>query len=334
MPVCPMRLMQLARDRALATRILVFVRLLAGRVAEALALVVVLASLVFLALRLLPGDPALLVLGDEATPAELARVRALLHLDEPLAAQYGRFVLGLATFDLGESVRRPGTRAMARVAEALVPTAQLAGLAVLMGAVLGVAAAVIASGPWLGQRGRRAVEGTLVAAAATPLVAFAPIVTWALAVRLRLVPLPADPDAGVMGLLFAASLLAIPLAAHVGRVTRAALRDVARAPFLTVASAKGARMVRVWVVHALPPVAGPVVTVIATQLGALLGGAVVLERLFERWGLGTLILEAYAARDLPVLEGAVVAAGLLFVAAQTLGTAFHFAIDPRARSPR
>jgi peptide/nickel transport system permease protein len=88
----------------------------------------------------------------------------------------------------------------------------------------------------------------------------------------------------------------------------------------------------VWVVHALPAVAGPVVTVVATQLGALLGGAVVLERMFERRGLGTLILEAYATRDLPVLEGAVVAAGLLFVAAQSLGTAAHVVIDPRARS--
>jgi peptide/nickel transport system permease protein len=90
----------------------------------------------------------------------------------------------------------------------------------------------------------------------------------------------------------------------------------------------------VWIVHALPAAVGPIVTVVATQLGALLGGAVVLERLFERWGLGTLILEAYAARDLPVLEGAVVASGLLFVLAQAAGTAVHLAVDPRARDAR
>jgi peptide/nickel transport system permease protein len=118
----------------------------------------------------------------------------------------------------------------------------------------------------------------------------------------------------------------------VGRIARAALADVARAPFLSVASAKGARPARVWLVHALPTVAGPIVTVVATQLGALLGGAVVLERMFERRGLGTLILEAYATRDLPVLEGAVVASGLLFVAAQAVGTMVHLAVDPRARA--
>lgn len=294
--------------------------------------VVALASLVFFALRLLPGDPARLVLGDEATAADLARVRAALHLDEPLLAQYARFLRGLATLDLGDSFRRPGTSAMARVGDALAPTAALASLAVGIGALLGVAAALAASGPWLRPRARAWVERALVGVAAAPLVAFAPVLTWGLAARARLVPLPGDPDSGFEGLLFASTLLALPLAAHVGRIARASLAEVARAPFLTVASAKGAPPVRVWLVHALPAVVGPIVTTVATQLGALLGGAVVLERMFERWGLGTLILEAYSTRDLPVLEGAVVAAGLLFVAAQALGTAAHLALDPRARS--
>jgi peptide/nickel transport system permease protein len=306
-------------------------RILAARAVEAGLVVLTLASLVFFALRLLPGDPARLVLGDAAGPAELTRVRATLHLDEPLLAQYGRFVRGLATFDLGDSLRRPGTRAMARVAEALLPTSRLAALAVLIGAVAGVGAAILATGPWLRPSARRWVDGLLVGAAATPLVAFAPVITWALAARLRIVPLPGDPDSGAAGLLFASALLAIPLAAHVGRIARAALLDVARAPFLLVASAKGLGALRVWIVHALPVVAGPIVTVVASQLGALLGGAVVLERMFERRGLGTLMLEAYVTRDLPVLEGAVVAGGLLFVVAQTLGTALHAMIDPRAR---
>jgi peptide/nickel transport system permease protein len=323
MPAPPMR-----RTAADAAGVL---RLLGARVLEAALVVLALASLVFFALRLLPGDPARLVLGDAASPADLARVRATLHLDEPLAAQYARFLRGLATLDLGDSFRRPGTPAMARVAEALLPTAQLAGLAVALGALAGVAAGVTASGPWLSMRSRSAIERVLAAVAAAPLVAFAPVVTWALAARLRVVPLPGDPDAGFAGLLFASALLAIPLAAHVGRIARAALAEIARAPFLLVASAKGAGALRVWVVHALPPVAGPIVTVVASQLGALLGGAVVLERMFERRGLGTLILEAYASRDLPVLEGSVVAAGLLFVGAQAAGTALHVALDPRAR---
>jgi peptide/nickel transport system permease protein len=305
-------------------------RVLAERAIEALVVVAALASLVFFALRVLPGDPARLVLGDEASAVELSRVRALLHLDEPLIAQYGRFLRGLAILDLGDSFRRPGVSAMGLVLRALAPTARLAGASVAIGAVAGVGAAVLASGPWLGPRSRSWVERGLVAAAAVPLVAFAPVVTWLLAARARLVPLPGDPDAGAGGLLFASSLLAVPLAAHVGRVARASLGEIEHAPFLSVARAKGAAPWRVWLLHALPAVLGPVVTVVAAQLGALLGGAVVLERMFERAGLGTLILEAYATRDLPVLEGAVVAAGLLFVAAQALGTLVHVAVDPRA----
>jgi peptide/nickel transport system permease protein len=320
--------------RAAASSGVRLARVLASRGIESLLVVLLLASLVFFALRLLPGDPATLVLGDEASAAELARVRATLHLDEPLARQYARFLRGLSTLDLGDSFRRPGTSAMARVVEAIVPTAQLATIAVAIGAAAGIAAAVAASGPWLTLRCRAWVERVLVAVAAAPLVAFAPVLTWALAARARLVPLPGDPDAGLAGLLFASALLAIPLAAHVGRIARAALAEVARAQFLVAASAKGAAPLRVWVVHALPAVVGPIVTVVATQLGALLGGAVVLERMFERRGLGTLILEAYATRDLPVLEGAVVAAGLLFALAQAVGTVAHVAIDPRARELR
>ena len=301
------------------------------RVAEAAAVLLVLASLVFFAMRLLPGDPAALVLGDQSDEAERAVLRAKLGLDQPMWLQYAHFLRGLATLDLGESLRRPGVMAMARVRDALGPTSELAALAVLFGAVLGIGAALLAVGPWLGEK-RRFVDRVLVAVAATPLLAFAPVVTYALAARLRVVPLPGDPDAGIAGLAFASGLLGIPLAAQVGRVGRAALADVGRAQYLSVARAKGASSFRVWVLHALPPSAGPIVTVVATQLGALLGGAVVLERLFERAGLGSLMLEAYASRDLPVLEGAVVASGALFVLTQGLAALAQAAMDPRARA--
>ncbi len=304
---------------------------LAARIAEGALVVLALATLVFLALRVLPGDPAALVLGDQASAAERAALNAKLHLDESMGLQYARFLKGLVTLDLGESVRRPGTSAVARVFDAIGPTASLAGIAVLLGALLGVAAAILGAGPWLGAR-RTWIDRVATALAATPLLAFAPVLTFALAARLRVVPLPGDPEAGFAGLLFASGLLALPLAAHVARVSRASLDDVGRAQFLGVARAKGATHARVLWLHALPAAIGPIVTVVGTQLGALLGGAVVLERLFERRGLGTLILEAYASRDLPVLEAAVVFSGALFIGAQQLASAAHAAIDPRVRS--
>lgn len=306
------------------------VAVMAARLFESAGVLLVLASLVFFALRVVPGDPALLVLGDQASGEEVAALRRRLHFDEPLVTQYGRFLRGLAVLDLGESLRRPGVQAMTRVRESLGPTAGLAGLGVLLGAVGGVGTAVLAMGPWLGTR-RRLIERALLLVASAPLLTFAPLVTYFLAARWRLVPLPGDPDEGFAGLLFASSLLAIPLGAQVGRMTQAAFTEVGRSQFLMVARAKGASALRVWLLHALPAVFGPVVTVVATQLGALLGGAVVLERLFERPGLGSLILEAYASRDLPVLEGAVIASGLLFVGTQGVAVLVHALVDPRVR---
>lgn len=309
-----------------------------GRVAAVTALrslgaatvLLALASLVFLALRVLPGDPAALVLGDQAGVAERLAFRARLGLDRSLVVQYGSFLLGLVTLDLGDSLSRPGVAAFAEVRRALGPTASLAGTAVLMGAALGVALSVLSVGPWLGAR-REWVHRGLVAAAATPLVAFAPVVTFFVAVRYRVVPLPGDPESGPLGLLFASGLLAVPLAAQVGRIGRAALLDQSRSKFLDVAAAKGASPARIWLVHALPVASAPIAVTVATQLGALLGGAVVLERLFERPGLGSLMLNAYAARDVPVLEAAVVAAGSLFVVAQAFAAAVTAAVDPRGQ---
>lgn len=302
--------------------------MVASRGGEALFVAWLLASLVFLALRILPGDPAALVLGDQAGEAERALFRERLGLDKPLVWQYFDFARGLFTLDLGDSLRRPGVRAFEIVAEALGPTAKLAGLAVGLGAVLGILGAILSVGPWLGSR-RAWVHRGAILASAIPLIAIAPVLTFGLSVKARIVPLPGDPEAGVWGLLFASSLLALPLGALLARIGRAALLDLGRAQFLDVAAAKGARPARIWWVHALPVVSAPIAAVLATQLGALLGGAVVLERLFERPGLGTVMLEAYAARDLPVLEAAVVAAGLMFVLAQTFATAVVAGVDPR-----
>jgi peptide/nickel transport system permease protein len=292
---------------------------LAKRGFGAACVLVALSTLVFLALRLLPGDPATLILGDQAPPAARAALRARLGLDRSLLAQYVAFWSGLVRFDLGESLSRPGVPVLTLVASSFRPTASLAAIAVGLGAVQGLFLALISVGPWLGQRRDWAHRLTLLLAA-LPLLAFAPLLTFLLAVRWHVVPLPGDPESGALGLLFAAGLLSVPLAAQVARIGRAALLGNTREKFLDVARAKGCSL----------PVSFPAIAVaIATQLGALLGGAVVLERLFERPGLGTLMLNAYATRDIPVLEAAVLAAGFLFVVVQGMAGAVCAWIDPR-----
>lgn len=304
-----------------------------SRATGAALTVFALASTVFFSIRLLPGDPAALVLGDLADEASKQALRTKLHLDESLAAQFARFVWGLLKLDLGESLRTPGLSASHAVVEVMPFTASLAFTAVVLGSLGGVLTALLTVGPWLG-RARGWVHRINLGVGAVPLLGLAPVATYFLAVRTQLVPLPGDPSSGVAGLLFASTLLAIPLGAQVARVARAALLEVQRSPFLLVAKAKGASPFRVWVLHAIPVCVAPLVAVISTQLGALLGGAVVLERLFERPGLGSLLLEAYSTRDLPVLQACIVASGSLFVVVQVFAAILHAIIDPRVESSR
>jgi ABC-type dipeptide/oligopeptide/nickel transport system permease component len=291
-----------------------------------------LATIVFCVLRVLPGDPTDVVLGDLASEAARNSLRARLELDRPWWEQYGSFLTRCVGWRSGASLRRPDVPVWSLVAANLGPTAVLATLSVAGAGIGGLAAALLTKGPWLGSFGRRCMAQLLAALSATPLLAWAPLGLYILAVRVRAVPLPGDPDAGLAGLLVAASMLAVPLFAHVGRVGAAALEGVERMKFVHVARAKGAREARVWIVHALAPSLGPVIATLASQWGALLGGAVVLERLCARPGLGTLLIESYATRDLPVLETAVVAGGALFVAAQFAGAAIHAILDPRAKA--
>lgn len=293
--------------------------------------VVTLGTLVFLAGRALPSDPAALLLGDQASPAERAAVMHALRLDQPLHVQYMHFLVGLGRLDFGESLRRPGVSALSRALGALGPTAALALVAVGLGTVLGVLLALLVQGPWLG-RGRAWLSAGIDVFAAVPLIAFAPLATYVLCLRLRWVPLPGDPEARAVGLLFAAGLLALPLGLQLSRFARALLAASEGAQYLQVARSKGASEARTLLLHALPPMSGPLTVIVATQFGALLGGAAVLEKLFERRGLGTLLIEAYGARDLPVLEAAVVLSGVLFALVQGAGTVVQAALDPRVRS--
>lgn len=296
------------------------------RFVSAVLVVLAVATLVFFAFRLLPGDPAALVLGDQASEPDRALLRARLHLDEPLARQYLRFLGDLAHGHVGASIQKPRVDAARVVLEALPSTAVLAVLSVAFGGVLGVTLALLSVA-----RRSRAADRVIAVFASVPLLAFAPALTWILALRLRVVPLPADPDAGLRGTLYASFLLAIPLGAAVARIARASLEVAAKSPFLQVARAKGNHGPRVWIVHALPTCVGPIVTVVAAQLGALLGGAIVLERLLERKGLGSVVAEALSARDLPVIQAAVIVSAALFVTVQGAGMLLHSALDPRAR---
>lgn len=289
------------------------------------------ATIVFLLVRAVPGDLASVVLGEQADPAARAALNHRLGLDRSFAVQYAQFWGRIVQLDWGASLGRPGVMVSHRLYHALAPTVRLALLAVGIAAAWGVCAGLYAA-RYEGRMRNRVLRALIASAASLPLLATAPALLYLLCVRLQWLPLPGDSNARFAGLLFASALLALPLGAHVARAVHANLLELRRGACLRVARAKGASSARTWFVHALPQTAGVVLTLVGAQLGAVLGGAMVIERLFERRGLGTLILESYRSRDLVMLEASVLVSALFFVSTQALFHAVFLWIDPRARN--
>ena len=274
------------------------------------------AVLTFALIRLVPGDPVALVLGTRASPERVARLRGQLGLDDPLPVQLGRYLWGLVRGDLGVSLRS-GTPVAQEIGLRLGATAALAGVALAVAVVLGL------GGGLLAVRARRAdamVRTLAAAGSAVPLVWLAPVVIAVLGF-------------GVTGgVLVPALCVAIGPAAALARVTRSALLEAVGEPFALTARSKGLTPGRVLARHLLPTTAAPVTTVVGLVAGALVSGTVLVEVTFARPGLGRLTVEAVLARDLPVVQGAVLsvaAAYLVFVLAVDVVVWW---IDPRERA--
>ncbi len=305
-------------------------RYLALRTLRALATVVGVVLLVFALVRALPGDPARLILGDTATEADLHAMRARLHLDEGLGAQLWHYAGDVLDGSLGHSFRAPDTTVWSHIAEVFPDTAMLALVAVvlawLIAIPLGVAAAL--------SRGRgvdRAARVVALSGVALPTIWLGPLLVLLFAVELRALPMPGDDEGGPLSLVLPAITIGAALAAALTRQTRGAMIEALGEPYVTAARARGLSRPRAAIAHALRNAMLPVVTVSASQLGALLGGAVVAEKIFERRGLGSLMLDAFAARDIPVLQGTVLVVALLYVTVQLLLDLAIAGLDPRVR---
>lgn len=305
-------------------------RYLALRTLRALATVALVVLLVFGLVRALPGDPARLILGDTATEADLAAMRARLHLDAGLGEQLVLYVGDVADGSLGRSFRAPDVTVASRVGEVFPDTLVLALASIVLAWVialpLGVAAAL--------RRGRaldRVARVVALSGVALPTIWLGPLLVLVFAVELRILPMPGDDEGGALSLVLPSVTIGAALAAALTRQTRGAMIEVLAEPFVTAARARGLSRTRAAIVHGLRNALLPVVTVSASQLGALLGGAVVAEKIFERQGLGSLMLDAFAARDIPVLQGTVLVVATMYVTVQLLLDLALAGLDPRVR---
>lgn len=309
------------------------VRAAGGRVVTAALVLVGAATAVFAAQVLLPGDRAALLLnlrtGEaiERTPAELAPINALYGFDDPLLVQYGRFVGGLFRGDLGISYQQHA--AVTEIIGGQVwPTVHLALGALLVAWAIALVTVVLTAGR------RRTVaatgSGLEALAASVPHYWLGVILLVVFAVQLRWFPVIGGT--GLQATVLPVLTLAIPLAGFLGQATRDEFDRALAEPFVTTARARGGSDTGVRLRHVLRHSVLPAISLSGWALGALLSGAVIVESVFSRPGLGQVLVAAVDARDLPVVVGVVMFVAAVYVAANVLVDVAHTLVDPRRRA--
>lgn len=304
------------------------------RLAATMPLVLAASFLVFFAMELVPGDPAELLAGEDATPQRVAEIRAELGLDRPLPARYAEWLSGALRGDLGTSLSR-GMPVRDLIGSALPPTLELAVAAFALALLLGVPAGALQAAA-----GGR-LDGALSAAASVvisvPAFVVGTLLLWVFAIELGWLPasgrvaLAEDLAGGLRSLALPAATLAVSMGAVLARFTRGSLAGVLAQEYIRTARAKGLAERTVVVRHGLRNAAAPVATIAALQFGQLLTGAIVVEQVFTRPGVGYLAVTAIRQRDVPLVQGIVVVFVLVFVAVNLAADLAAGAADPRLR---
>lgn len=300
------------------------------RVGGALVVLFTVATLSFMALQLIPGDPAEAALGgpgSQASAAALQAARAEFGLDRPILVQYFDFLGRLASLDLGISYsqRIPVAQVLTN---AIGPTLILAGLALVLAWVFALVSIYVASGP---SRIGRTIAGTLdLIAAAMPNFWLASMLVLLFASVLGWFPPVSTND--FRGIVLPALSLALPTAGFIAQVCRAGIEDARRAPFIESARARGESEAGVHLRHLLRHGVVPGLNMSAWTLGSLLSGTAVIEVIFARPGLGRTLVNAVTGRDVPVVLGVVLFAAFAYVIVALLTDLIIARVDPRTEA--
>jgi peptide/nickel transport system permease protein/oligopeptide transport system permease protein len=283
--------------------------------------------LLFLMLRLLPGDPAQVLAGQMASPEDIAAIRTQLGLDRPIHVQYLAFLGRLVRFDLGRSARtqNPVTEEIwARLPNTLL----LATVAITLACLFGIPAGVISA-----VRPYTWVDYLVTVAAlfgiSMPVFWLGIMLVIVFSVMLKW--LPAGGTGSWQHVVLPSVTLASFVVAFIARMTRATMLETLSQDYTTTARSKGLRENTVIVKHALRNALIPIVTVVGLQFGLLLGGAVLTETVFAWPGIGRLIVDSILARDYPMIQGAILVFGLLYILVNLAVDLAYALIDPRIR---
>lgn len=311
------------------------IRYLFTRLWQSAVTLVIASIVVFWGVRQLPGDPALALAGEEATPERVAAIRADLGLDDSLIVQYGRFVGNVVRGDFGESTRT-GTPVTELIGATLPVTLWLALYAIVVAVVVGVALGVIAER----YRGRwpewMANAAALVGLSVPNFWLGILAILW-LAAGLGLfpasgyVPVAENPLSALYHLTLPALILGTSLAAVIMRQTRASMIETMKTDYVRTARAKGLGRGRVLMRYGLRNSMIVVVTIVGLQLGGLISGAVVTERIFALPGFGKLTLDSVFTRDYPVIQAVVLIITLGYIVINLAVDVLYSVINPRIR---
>lgn len=305
------------------------------RLAISIPMIFMIASLTFLLISLIPGDPAIAILGPEARPEEYAQVRAELGLDRPLLVQYADWMLAAARGDLGTSIRT-GRPVAAMIAERMEVTVSVAVLAIIVTAVLGVLIGLVGAlkGGWIGKTSQVvAVLGTSV-----PNFWFGILLVLLFAVSLGVLPatgyapMSAGIDSWARHLVLPVAAIALAGIAGIARQTRASMNEVLGRDFIRTLMASGTPYHSVVFRHALRNAAIPVVTSLSFQFIGLLSGAIVVDQVFAMPGLGSIMLVAMNGRDIPVVQGVVILTAVLVIVVNLIVDLLNAWINPKVRT--
>jgi peptide/nickel transport system permease protein len=311
------------------------IRYLIRRLPSIVLVLVATSVIAFLLPRLVPGDPAAAVAGPDASPQTIAAIRTQLGLDKPLITQYFDWIGGVFAGDLGQSLqfRRPVSEL---IGDRLGSTVQLALLAAIFLVIFGIGLGILA-GSARSRWARTLVEGTNTGFLAAPPFLVGLLLILLFGVAIRILPTSGEvsvldnPNFGFQYLLLPALALALPMSAGVARLVQTSMLAIRQEDFVDLAVAKGVPRWRINIRHILRNSLGPAVVAIGIRFGDLLAGAVVIEAIFARNGLGQLAVSGAQSNDYPVMQVLILGAVFIAVVAQLLTEISLSALDPRVR---
>jgi ABC-type dipeptide/oligopeptide/nickel transport system permease component len=300
-------------------------RYLAQRVAASVVTLLGVSVIVFLMVRVLPGDPARVIAGLLATEEDVIRIRTELGLERPLHAQYALFLSRLARGDLGRSART-SEPVLVELRPRLLKTLTLAGVSAAVAALVGIAAGTLAAArPYSGFDYWLSLVTLF--GVSMPVYWLGMMLIIVFAIRLNWLPAAGAEEVG--SVVLPALTLAAFSVALIARMTRASMLETLGQDYVRTARAKGLGESLIVVRHALRNALIPVVTVVGLQLGALLGGAVLTESVFGWPGMGLLLVESIFSRDYAMVQGIVLVFSALFILVNLLVDLLYAVIDPR-----